>query len=179
MEMKEGTTATLKLTLFGQPLDLTASTLASAGWGGVGSATIKQEGTKASATVTLGFSGLKVDRPAGCTVAEPLVTRDLTAEVVEHPTSEHAYVKFFPEEGETFATIVVKNCAVAGSYPVKGTVYGEGDVWGTESVNQPLNFSPAINETLKGALTLGVKPAKLTAEGTNHLASEVAFGAEK
>jgi hypothetical protein len=176
--LKPETSAKLVGTLLGQTFELTATTLSSSGWEGTGSATIYQEGLLSKAKGRLSFSGLTVDKPSGCTVTSPIVTKNLTAELIDHTGNEHAFVKFFPEEGATFATIVVKGCAVAGSYPVKGTVYGEGNVWGTETAEQPLNFSPAINETLGGALTLGVNPATLTAEGINKLSSGAKFGAE-
>jgi hypothetical protein len=178
-QLKAGTAAALTGTLLGQHFQLTATGLSSAGWGGAGSATIEQVGTKAKARGRLSFSGLTVDKPAGCTVAEPIVFEDLTTEVVEHGSYENAYVKFFPEEGETLATITVKGCAVAGSYPLKGTFYGEGNIWGEEFASQPLSFSPGINVTLGGSLTLGSEPAIFTAEGENHLASGQKFGVRK
>jgi hypothetical protein len=178
-QLKTGTTATLTGALLGQHFELTATTLTSAGWGGVGSATIEQSGASAKARGRLSFSGLTVDKPAGCTVTEPIVFKDLTTEVVEYGSFENAYVKFFPEEGETLATIVVKGCAVAGSYPLKGTFYGEGSKWGQELTSQPLSFSPAINVMLSGSLTLGSNPAIFTAHGENHLASGQKFGAHK
>jgi hypothetical protein len=179
--LKEGTTAKLEGTLLGQEFILTASALSSMAWEGeAGDAVIYQEGAVAKAKGRLSFSGLTVHKPATCTVTSPIVTKNLTAEVVDHTGSGNGFVKFTPETGAgtTFANIVVKGCPVAGTYPVKGTVYGEGNAWGTMATSQPLNFSPAINTTLGGSLTLGVNAAKLTAEGVNHLTSDKKFGAD-
>jgi hypothetical protein len=184
-ELEGGTTAKLKGTLLGKTFVLTSTTVDS------DEGTIFQEGNVAKDSGILTFSGLTVDEPAGCAVESPIKTKPLTTELVTHKfkdengtetTSLKAYDKFFPEEGEVFATIKVTGCAVAGSYNVKGVVYGEAEEWGVEKVNQPLNFSPAINATLGGSLTLGSNAAELTASGTNHLIGALAgsaFGAEK
>jgi hypothetical protein len=180
--LKAGSTAKLEGTLLGQDFVLTATTLSSmAPEGEEGDATIYQEGAKAKAKGRLSFSGLTVDKPAGCTVTSPIVTKNLTGEVVKHTGSGNGFVKFTPTTGAgtTFANITVKGCAVAGTYPVKGTVYGEGNAWGTMAAEQPLNFTPAINTTLGGGLTLGTNAAKLTAEGVNHLVSGKKFGADE
>jgi hypothetical protein len=181
MTLKVGTTATLEGTLLGQNFVLTASALSSTAWGGVaGDATIYQEGAVAKAKGRLSFSGLTVDKPAGCTVTSPIVTKDLTAEVVDHTGNTHGFVKFFPEAGAgtTFAGITIKGCAIAGTYLLKGTVYGEGNEWGTMAAEQPLVFNPTINTTLGGSLTLGTNAAKLTVETVNHLTSDKKFGAD-
>jgi hypothetical protein len=173
--LKAGTTATLKGKLLGQEFVLTATTLSSS------EGRIYQEGTESKDEGFLEFSGLTVDKPAGCGIESPIKTKALKSLLVDHSTSTHAYDKFFPAEGEVFATIKVTGCAVAGSYNVKGTTFGEGNVWGEEFVEQSLNFSPAINTTLGGALTLGTSAAELTLEGVNTLNGAEAgkkFGAE-
>jgi hypothetical protein len=159
--------------------------------------TIFQEGNVAKDSGILTFSGLTVDEPAGCAVESPIKTKPLTTELVTHKffdmyeiggikfkvetTSARAYDKFFPEEGEVFATIKVTGCAVAGSYNLKGVVYGEAEEWGVERVSQQLNFSPGVNATLGGSLTLGSNAAELTASATTHLVGAFGgfrFGAE-
>jgi hypothetical protein len=171
--LKTGSTAKLEGEILGQKFKLTATTLSSK------NGTIFQEATKAKDSGILVFSGLSVDEPVGCGVESPIETKALTSELVEHSGSTRAYDKFFPEEGEVFATVKVTGCAVAGSYNVKGFVFGQAEEWGKELTKQPLLFNPEINETLKGSLTLGVKPAKLFAEGVNTLESEQGFSADK
>lgn len=176
--LKEGTGLTLTGTILGQHFHITFTSLFSTGWSG-GSGSINQSGTIAKLILRYIFSSIHIHTPAGCTVTSPFETKNLTAEVVSHKESETAYVKFFPEEGETLGTIVVKGCAVAGSYPLKGVFYGEGNKFGEEFVNQKLNFSPTINTILGGNVTLGTGPATLTAETTYHLESGSKFGVVK
>lgn len=170
--LKEGTTATLKGEVLNSKVTITATTLSSS------SGTIFQEGTLAKDSGILEFSGLSVDEPAGCKVKSPIKTKELTSELVDHAGNEHAYDKFFPETGEVFATVTIEGCAIAGSYNVKGKVYGEANKWATPAAKQPLAFSPAINTTLGGELTLGTKPAELTLEGVNTLESGKSFSAD-
>ena len=170
--LKTGTVGTLKGTLLGKKFVLTAATLSSS------SGTIFQEGAKAKDSGFLEFSNLTVHEPAGCTVESPIKTKALTSELVDHSGSADAYDKFFPEEGEVFATIKVSGCAVAGSYNVKGVVYGTAEEWGKALAVQPLTFNPTINATLGGSLTLGSNAAELFAEGENTLASGKSFSAD-
>ena len=169
-------TGELKGEVLGTKITLTATTLTSS------SGTIFQEGTKAKDSGFLEFSGLSVDG-AACKVKEPVKTKSLTSELVDHSGSTHAFDKFFPEEGETFATVTLEvasglPCPIAGSYNVKGTVYGEGNVWGTPGATQTLLFNPTINSTLGGSLTLGTKPAELFVDADNTLASGKSFSAD-
>jgi hypothetical protein len=180
--LKAGTTATLKGELLSIKVKITAGTL---------SATegLIYNAPKAHDEGFLNFGSLTVVEPAGCTAvgtsgASTITTTKLTSQLVDHSTSTHAYDKFFTEtvEGEPEAIAKVKltgaKCLIAGTYPVKGTVYGEGNVWGTEIAEQPLVFSPAINATLGGSLTLGPNPATFEAEVINTLTGGGIFGAE-
>jgi hypothetical protein len=185
--LKKESTAVLKGEVLGQEFLLTSTKLTSL------NGLIYQElpGVAKDEGV-LEFSELTLDKPAGCKVKGGVVkTKQLTSELVPHPKGEgeegnnRGYDKFFPEEGEVFTTITLEGCAAAGPYNVKGVVYGQGEAWGTEKAEQPLTFSPTVNSTLGGSLTLGVKPATLTAEGVNHLAVKTeegnlkTFGADK
>jgi hypothetical protein len=173
--LQKETVAVLEGEVLGQPFLLTSKKLTSTG-GLIYQAApgvAKDEGV-------LEYTELTVDKPSGCKVKNGVVkTKQLTSELVAHEGTNHAFDKFFPEEGEVFATITLEGCAVAGSYNVKGVVYGEGNEWGVSKVEQPLALSPAINSTLGGSLTLGVKPATLTMSGVNTLASGLSFGADK
>jgi hypothetical protein len=168
--LETGSTATLKGKLLGQEFVLTSTVLSSSG------GLIYQEGGAKDEGV-LEFSGLTVDKPSPtCAVESPIKTKQLKSELVDNG-SANAYDKFFPAEGEVFATLKISGCAVAGSYNVKGTVYGKGNTWSTEVASQPLTFTPAINTELGGALTLGTSPAELTMNGVNTLTSGLKFGA--
>jgi hypothetical protein len=181
-KLKTGTTATLKGELLSIKVTITAGTL---------SATegLIYNKPKAHDEGFLNFGSLTVVEPANCTAvsttgASTITTSKLTSQLFDHSTSTHAYDKFFTEtvEGEPEAFAKVKltgaKCAVAGTYPVKGTVFGEGNVWETEVAEQPLKFSPTINTTLGGSLTLGPNPATLEAEAINTLTGGGIFGAE-
>jgi hypothetical protein len=163
LALKTGTTLTLKSKLLGQEFVLTSTTLSSS------EALITQSGTAAKGSVTLSLSGLTVDKPAGCTVTSPITTKKLTFEAFTHTGSTHAFDRFFPHAGTVIGTIKVGSCAVAGSYNLTGDIYGETGVWGTANVSQTLVFSPAINATLGGNITIGVSTAELTAEATDAL----------
>jgi hypothetical protein len=171
--LKAGTTATLKGKLLGQEFVLHATTLSSE------NGLIYQEGSAAKDSGVLVFSGLSVEKPSpACEVASPIKTKPLASELtMDVGGSETAYDKFVPAEGLVFATITVKGCAVAGSYNVKGEVFGEGNEYGVEETPQPLNFSPAINASQGGSLTLGSNAAELTLEGENTLSPAATFGA--
>ncbi|MCW2982184.1 MAG: hypothetical protein JWO14_3911 [Solirubrobacterales bacterium] len=162
-ELASGTHATLTGTLLGQEFVLDAGHLTSE------EGKITQNGTVAEDSGKLIFSELTVTKPANCSVTSPIKTKALKTELVAHTGSTHAFDKFAPASGEVFATIEVTGCSVEGLYNVKGTTYGEAETWGNELVAQPLAFSPAINTTLGGALTLGSNAATLTASGLNHL----------
>jgi len=174
-ELAAGSTATLTGTLLGQEFVLNSTKLTSE----EGKIT---QGSNAEDSGKLVFSELTVVKPAGCHVTSPIRTKALKTELVSRTGDEQAYDKFTPASGETFATIEVFGCAVEGLYNVKGVAYGKGNAWGTEAVNQPLEFTPAINELFGAGLTLGTNPATLTANGTNHLTGPHAgqvFGAIK
>jgi hypothetical protein len=170
--LKTGTVAALAGTLLGQEVLLTAHHVTCT------NCTFFIVGLAADWEGVLDFSNFTVDKPAGCKVKEPISTKALKGELVDHSGSERMYEKVLPAEGEVFATITVEGCAVAGSYNVKGVVYGEGEKWGTSLAAQPLKFTPAINTTLGGSLTLGTSVATLSAEGVNTLTSGKKFSAD-
>ena len=170
--LKSGASAMMRVTLLGKKFAITAATFSSLG------GTIFQEGTRAKASGVLEFSGLTVHEPAGCTVEAPIKTKALTGELVDHSGSSLAYAKFVPEEGEVFTTLKISGCAIAGSYNLKGVVYGQGEEWGKELKFQPLKFSPTINSTLGGSFTAGSNSAELFMESENTLASGKSFSVD-
>ncbi len=113
------------------------------------------------------FSELSVSKPAGCTATSPLKTNSLKTELVE--VKGTLYNKFAPASGETLANVVITGCAIAGSYPLKGTVYGQAEPIFTELTAEPLTFSKAINEAAGGSLTLGKEAATMAGAATYSL----------
>jgi hypothetical protein len=172
-KLKAGTTATMKGVLLGQEFVLTSTTLSSSG------GTIFQEGSKAKTSGVLEFSGLTVDKPAGCSVESPIKTKALTGELVGG--HEKKGKKTTPEEGEVFATIKVSGCAVAGSYNVKGVVYAEDGFWGALLAGILWIIGTKVTHTFapESKLTLGTSPVELTAEIEDTLASGKKYGADE
>jgi hypothetical protein len=138
---------------------------------------IEGEVAKAQATGKLSFTGITVSEPAGCSAASELTTNNLVAEVIK--VGSTTYVKFSPESGTTFANVTLTGCAVAETYPVKGSVCAETNPLETMAVHQKALFSEAINTAGCGAgsLTLGGKAAVISGEATNTLAGEQSWGA--
>jgi hypothetical protein len=170
-----GTGFTLESKVLGKAFKLTATTLTGS------EVKISQSGSEALDSGKLIFSGLTVVEPSGCGVetitTEPLSSKLETKTGLTSGLADH----LFPTSGETFAKIKVTTCAIAGTYPVKGSVYGETNKLGVLAVNQPLKFSPAINTAAGGKLLLGTEEAKLTGTGINTLSGTNAgksWGAE-
>jgi hypothetical protein len=164
IEMEPKTTAVIKGTVMGGEFLLTATTLDS------DNGLLTQSGTTAKDSGSLTLSGLTVDKPAGCTVTSPVETKPLTSEVVTHTGSNLVYDKWFAETGETIATVTVTGCGIAGSYALKSKeFFSKGNEFGVEVVNQPFEFSEAINKTLKGSMTLAGNAVEFTASTTTHL----------
>jgi hypothetical protein len=140
---------------------------------------IEGEAAHARATGKLTFTGISVDEPVGCKSTSEITTTNLVAEVITAPGGTGTYVKFSPESGTLFANVTLTGCAVAETYPVKGSVCAETNAIGTMEVHQKAVFSEAINTAGCGAgsLTLGGKAAAITGEATNTLLSEASWGA--
>jgi hypothetical protein len=138
---------------------------------------IKQEGSNAIATGTLKFSGLTVVKPVGCKTNASITTKALTAKIYMEGTT--TYTRFAPTEGETFANIPLTECAAEGTYPVKGSVFGQaGNETGVNATNQTLTFSGTINSTAGGSLTLGSNAATISGKANNELTSGASFSAD-
>lgn len=167
-----GTTATFKGKVLGQEFVLTAKKVSSS------SGTIFQEGTKAKSSGAYEFSELTVDKPAGCTVSSPIKTNAMTGELVDHSGSSDLFEKFVPEEGETIATIKISGCAIAGSYPLKGTFYGEDGIWGLIRRILGLNINGTVNTTLSGTITFAGGCIDFSASISITLSTGKEFGAD-
>jgi hypothetical protein len=110
---------------------------------------------------------------AGCAVQEPILTNPLSGDMVLVPALPSGLAKKIVPTvvGGAFTTLhFLSSCGgLAGSYPIKGTIYAEAAPLGTESITQPLTFSPAINSAAGGSITFGTKPMSLTGELSTHL----------
>jgi hypothetical protein len=135
---------------------------------------ITQEGTKDASSGKLTFSGVSVDKPAGCTAPETLTTESLVDELIMDPSGGTAtFDKFIPKAGATAAFIEITltgTCAIAGTpFPVKGTVTGLTENTKVSLVSQPVSFSAANQTTGGGSLLLGKEAATLAGKATNTL----------
>jgi hypothetical protein len=122
---------------------------------------------------TLEFTGVTVEKPKNCSVSEgKITTNPLTTELLE-PSGDktNGYDLFRPTTGEEFVTVHITGslCAVAGNYPVKGSIAGKGNTWGTEAVEQPLAFSPATDTLTGKKLTFGGEAATMEGTALNRL----------
>jgi len=120
----------------------------------------------------LTFTGVTVVKPKNCTVpGGDLTTNALKTTLLEDPSSTHGFDLFEPASGTEFVNVTLAGgtCTVAGSYPIKGSIAGEGEVWGTQLVEQPLKFSPTIDTTTGHNLTFGGNPATMTGTALNTL----------
>ena len=135
----------------------------------------------------LKFSECKVSTPAKCAV-EPVKTVNTKSHLVTYEGSQSKYADLFePQQGEVLATIKVINgtekCAVAGEFPLKGSVAAEIIPKEAETQEALLNF-PATpiekvfleNKEKLVKLALGAEPAKLTAAFSAKLATGEPFG---
>jgi hypothetical protein len=126
----------------------------------------------------LTFTGVKVAKPAGCSVEEKLTTESLKTNLeMDTSVAGRTFDKFEPT-GEKFISIKITGCAIAGTYPVKGSTYGRAvNTTGTLATNQPLVFDSETNGF--SSLTLAGKPATITGEANNELVSGASFQAKE
>lgn len=120
---------------------------------------------------TLKFTGVTVANPSPCTVSDQ---SGVAGQLVTKPLGFHFdwmhegkwYPHFFPKSGTTFMTFSLAGtgcAAIAGTYNVSGTVYGEAvnktNVFGT---NLLIRFSQLIQTTLGGELKVGANRFEMT-----------------
>jgi hypothetical protein len=124
----------------------------------VGTPKIENVAGKGVDSGKLEFSGVTITKPLGCSVVGGVITTiALTSELIELPGDSHGYDLFKPASGEKFMTIETTGTC-AGTYPVKGSIAGQGNVWGTEVAEQPLAFSPSIDLLTGHQLKFGGEP---------------------
>jgi len=189
------TNLVLKGTILGSEAELTATGVSCSG-------KLWNEGSGESAMAvgkgTLSFTGITVNKPAGCKLngeangSAKQVTETLTISVdmwhhdlrktepagvttfTGEPVADAKAIVTFNPVGEKFATLNITNCAAEGKYKVTGTGVGESaNETGTSAANQKLKFNEMSN--LAGSLTLAGNPATITGEANNELVGGEAF----
>lgn len=149
------TTVVLHGKVLGKTIKITATGLASSG------AQISQLNNEASDSGALELTGVTVDEPVNCTIKNKQInTFNLVSEVRE--VDKVIFDHWAPETGTTLANVVIEGCSVAGTYPLKGAIYGTVGSPGFETVSQLQTFSPSTQKSATGSLTLGSEPAELT-----------------
>jgi hypothetical protein len=128
------------------------------------------------------LTGVKVAKPSGCTVSSEMVqTNPITGDVVmDSAVSAQSYLKFEadPLMSEKWADIKISGCAIAGTYPLKGTSYCLlTNQTGVNSNVQECahNFTTG----LMGSWLLGGKPATFSGEITFQLVNGAVFGLQE
>lgn len=139
-------------------------------------AAIKQNAEHAEVTGTLKFSELKVLKPSGCGIGASITTNALTEKVQMEGST--VYVKIAPTEGTTIASVPLTGCVIAGTYLLKGSVFGKTSFATLEEeIEQTLTFSESIQNTAGGSLTLAGQVAQITGAANNELTSGTGFAA--
>jgi hypothetical protein len=129
------------------------------------------------------FVSITIDEPVGCKVSGAVETNPLTGTAQmgnTEATKGSVYEKFAPSSGEVLSTIKLTECAAAGSYQLKGTLYLKGtNPTGTAAVWQEAVTSGEINSSQGGALTLGKEAATLTGAFETALTSEEKYSLQE
>ncbi len=130
-------------------------------------ATIFNQGGHGKDSGRLKFTGVTVSEPTGCDVLNDTITTEpLKTELyMDSASTTAAFDKFeAATAGGNFAIVhITGTCAAAGTKTIKGFIFGEAvNPTSTPAVTQPLTFSPAIDSTTGGGLTLAGNAASLT-----------------
>lgn len=136
------------------------------------SATITPEG-KGGSTIALSKGCQVVGQPT-CAVAEPISLKANTEPLTSASTSQ-LFNRYVPAESK-FATVKISGCGFAGEYAVEGSFAGEFEA-GEERIEEPIIFTPKIEEEAGTSLKFGGKAATL--EGKIAIAASGAFAGQK
>jgi hypothetical protein len=148
-------TATLVSKVLGSELQVTTSTTACDA-----TCTVDQKGPVNHGAGRMVLSNLKVVKPAGCSITSPIITQNLTWEMIMDPGGGTAtFIKYFPESGTTIAELTITGCAAAGTYPLTGSFACRVNNTGVSAVKQPNTCNPTEQATGGGSLKLGKEPA--------------------
>lgn len=110
------------------------------------------------------FTGVSISEPAGCTVPSTITTNTITRTTLIIKSTPTTYTTLHTHEESPFFTLSVSGCALAGSYPVKGTLAGMTNATGVLAAEQPVAFSAANQKAIGASLTIGKEAATLTGE---------------
>jgi hypothetical protein len=100
--------------------------------------------------------------PAGCKT-EAVTTNTLAGKVEQiKGLGTELGERFVPEVGETLATINIAGCALAGTYPLRGSEVAEMEPLNTFKEIQPFLFDEAIEKIGGSGLKIGKETARLT-----------------
>jgi hypothetical protein len=110
---------------------------------------------------TITFSTCSIPAAPACVV--PNISSAVSTELIG--TTE-LFTKFKPSTGTLFANVFVEECALEGSFEVKGNTAGFDSAAGTEQASHTLSFSSTISTKAGTALTFGGNAATLTGSST-------------
>lgn len=130
-------------------------------------------GGKGASTVKLSKGCQVVGQPT-CVVAEPINLKANTDPLTSSTTSQ-LFNRYMPAESK-FATVGISVCGFAGEYAVEGSFAGEFKA-GEERVEEPVIFSPKLEEEAGTNLKFGGKAATL--EGEFAIAAQGGLGGQK
>lgn len=164
----------LKSKVLGSSVEITATGFNCKGW-----KIWNHSETEAGGQGQFEFTGVTVDKPAGCKTPSTLKTNALVGHLTMDKTvTTKQYLKFTAQVGETIANLKLEGCAAAGNYPIKGCLFFEAtDPTDVHTVRQEF----ASNETTHAMSTtkLGAEPATLTGEFWVELESGLSWGSEE
>jgi hypothetical protein len=171
-ETKGAAPTILKGTVFGVKNEITCNTVK-----GEGSLTNEEVGKehKVKGSVTANFTSCTVNKPSGfgCKVKEPITVKSNTEGVEELQGAKEKEkgekgtemgLEFKPTEGETFSSVVIEGCFLAGTFKTTGTAIGTG----TPAPNAKHSGATNIftNAMTKETLKLSGNPAEVSSSTT-------------
>jgi hypothetical protein len=177
----EGASSTLTGSFSGTTIELSSTS-----FGCSGTCTIDNTKEAGHSQGKLIFNGVKVVKPANCTVHSPgaangtVITKELTDKVIMDPTAGSTTVadQFFTDSGAFVELEFTGELCTLNELlvPVNGTVAAESpNKTGVLAVSQGLSFGSAQQTTFGANLFLGTNPEKhafLTGSATNKLSGE-------
>lgn len=142
---------------------------------------IENSGTNAVGKGKLEATGVHMVEPAGCKDGPTIFSEPVKAVLgMKKGSSTIATVKFEPASGTLFEEAEIEGCAIAGTYPVKGSVIAEVvNFTGVFAKTQRLKFSQAIQTDAGGSLSFGGHAAFVTAEAQGSLEGGVEWAAKE
>jgi hypothetical protein len=176
----------------GLPVELTSNSIECSGCTIENKEVTGKAGKVAFGSGKIVFKNVTAMLPENCTVkseagvAGEVITKSLNIHgdfMDTNVANEHDFVEFVPAAGAgtTFAQFKLSGTgcsAIAGTYNVTGTVFGESvNNTGVPAANQSLILGAGVQATTGAELKVGVKPATLTGEASFSIGGE-AFAAK-